>query len=173
MNYYTGIGSRKTPQDILNLMTDIAKYLYDLGYTLRSGHADGADKAFEKGAKDNKEIFLPWKGFNRSESKLYTIPMDAFIMAKSAHPCWEKCNIAAQKLHARNVLQVYGRNLNSCSKFLICWTRNAKFVGGTATAMKLAEKRGIPIFNLAREDHKKRILNKLNRRIDGIFNSQN
>ena len=161
VKYYTGVGSRKTPPDILSLMTRIAKYLHSLGYILRSGAADGADKAFEEGAGNRKEIFLPWKGFNGSTSELYNIPVDAFVIAKSVHPNWERCDEAVRKLHARNVLQVYGRNLNSCSQFLVCWTRNAKLVGGTATAINLAEQNNIPVFNLAREDHKTRILQRI------------
>lgn len=57
MRYYAGIGSRKSPQDILKFMVKIAKSLSD-SYILRSGGAVGADKAFEYGAKD-KEIFRP------------------------------------------------------------------------------------------------------------------
>jgi len=163
MKYYTGVGSRNTPNDILRLMTKIAKYLHDLGYTLRSGGAEGADKAFENSAGKDKEIFLPWKGFNKSDSELYKIPFDALMMAKDVHPCWGNCSEAVRRLHARNVLQVYGHDLNSCSDFLICWTKNAKTVGGTAIAIKLAELNNIPIFNLASENDKKCVLTKLNK----------
>jgi len=34
-----------------------------LGYTLRSGGANGADTAFEEGCC-RKELYLPWPGFN-------------------------------------------------------------------------------------------------------------
>lgn len=37
--YYAGIGSRKTPPDICQLMTQIAEELSQGGYILRSGHA--------------------------------------------------------------------------------------------------------------------------------------
>ena len=46
---YTGIGSRNTPKEVLELMKTIGKYLGCLGYELRSGGADGADSAFESG----------------------------------------------------------------------------------------------------------------------------
>jgi hypothetical protein len=42
MKYYAGIGSRETPKDILDLISKIAIKLESLGYTLRSGGADGA-----------------------------------------------------------------------------------------------------------------------------------
>lgn len=46
MKYYTGIGSRQTPKDILKLMEDIAFKLAQKGYILRSGAAGGADTAW-------------------------------------------------------------------------------------------------------------------------------
>jgi len=39
---YSGIGSRETPDDILELMKAVAYKLAGRGYTLRSGGADGA-----------------------------------------------------------------------------------------------------------------------------------
>jgi predicted Rossmann fold nucleotide-binding protein DprA/Smf involved in DNA uptake len=65
MKYYAGIGSRETPKDICLYMTAIAKRLASLGYTCNSGGADGADSAFERGAVINRQIFLPWDGFNK------------------------------------------------------------------------------------------------------------
>ena len=40
---YAGIGSRKTPPDILKLMEEIAWRLRDLGWTLQTGACAGAD----------------------------------------------------------------------------------------------------------------------------------
>ena len=51
-NTYAGIGSRETPKEILKEMTKIGQELESKGYTLRSGGAIGADKAFE-GANQN------------------------------------------------------------------------------------------------------------------------
>lgn len=157
MAYYTGIGSRESPQNILNFMTVIAQWLYNRNFILRSGGTDGADTAFEKGAGNKKEIYLPWKGFNNNSSFLYTIPKDAFEIASKVHPAWNKCSSTAKKLHARNVLQVWGKDLHTFSKFVVCWTKGGKPVGGTATAIKLAEKVGIPVFNLAIKNHREKI----------------
>jgi hypothetical protein len=64
MKYYTGTGSRESPNNVLAIMTDIAKFLSETGYTLRSGGAPGADFCFELGVsgRAKKEIYLPWKG---------------------------------------------------------------------------------------------------------------
>lgn len=145
---YTGVGSRETPQDIYILMSKIAQKLSEMGYTLRSGGADGADLAFESGAT-KKEIYLPWKGFNDSNSQLYNIPDEAFEIASRIHPAWDKLKQGGKKLHARNILQVLGMTLDNPSKFLICWTPKGKDTGGTRTAIVLAREYNIPIINLA------------------------
>jgi hypothetical protein len=44
-------------------MTSIAEKLYKDEWTLRSGHAQGADRAFELGAKEKSIIYLPWQTF--------------------------------------------------------------------------------------------------------------
>ena len=67
MRYYTGVGSRKTPGAIFDLMGEIGRNLAIDGYVLRSGGASGADTAFEQGCdlhEGMKEIYLPWKGFS-------------------------------------------------------------------------------------------------------------
>ena len=91
---YTGIGSRETPDEILGIMADVAYNLPNYGYTLRSGAADGADSAFEMGCGWNngeKEIYLPWEGFNNHSSKLFHISDEAFAIAEKHHPsCWSK-----------------------------------------------------------------------------------
>ena len=154
MKYYTGVGSRQTPSNILSAMTLLADWLERKGYILRSGGADGADSAFEKGVHNffNKEIYLPWQGFNGNNSTLYHSSLEAFNIARSIHPAWHKCSDGAKKLHARNVHQVLGRNLNSKSDFVVCWTENGVLAGGTATAIRLAIEYHIPVFNFGNYD---------------------
>ena len=50
MLYYAGIGSRETPDHVLETMASAAQYLGKEGFTLRSGGAKGADTAFDQGA---------------------------------------------------------------------------------------------------------------------------
>lgn len=152
---FTGIGSRESPSGILALMTRIAEHLCSRGYILRSGGADGADEAFQNGCDNvngSKEIYIPWRGFNNSASQLYTISEDAFLLASTIHPAWDKLSQGAKKLHARNVYQVLGPNLSDPVDLLICWTKNGKDIGGTRTAIVLARQYNIRIINLAIED---------------------
>lgn len=148
--YYTGIGARKTPKRIQDIMTDIAKYLSKQGWILRSGHAQGADQAFERGCLDNSEIYLPWKGFEGSDSDLIVKEKLAFDIAEKHHPYWRNLSQGAKKLQARNSHQIFGKDLKSPSSFVICWTEGGKMVGGTAQALRIAESWNIPIFNLGK-----------------------
>jgi hypothetical protein len=147
---YSGIGSRKTPLDILFQMTKVASFLEKHGYVLRSGGADGADKAFEEGVSDltMKNIYLPWKGFNNNASQLYKITKKAMDLAKEFHPSWEYLSDAAKLLMARNGYQVLGESLHDPVEFIICYTPHGKAEGGTGQALRIAQHYKIPIFNL-------------------------
>ena len=161
--YYAGIGSRKTPPEILSLMSKIAIFLSENNYILRSGGASGSDLAFSKNIDDDKkQIFLPWKGFNNNWDYKYPVSTDALKLAEEFHPAWERCSNGARKLHARNVFQVLGYDLNSPSEFIICWTKGGKLVGGTAQALRIAIKHSIKIYNLAINEDKKYWEEKIN-----------
>lgn len=155
MKYYTGIGSRETPEDIQRLMSKLAFKLTYQKYILRSGGAEGADLAFKTGAKlssvlqHSTDIYLPWKGFNKNDSQLCIITKEAYEMAETIHPAWNKLSKGGKRLHARNCYQVLGEDLNTPSEFLICWTKNGAEIGGSRTAIVLAKKWDIPIYNLA------------------------
>ena len=172
MKYYAGIGSRFATKEILNICYDYGKILAKNNYILRSGHADGCDIAFENGCdlindekEELKEIFLPWKNFNGSDSIHYFvnhIPENIEKITKENYPLWYNSSVAVKYLHARNTQQILGENADNYSDFVVCWTKNGKTVGGTATVIKLAEKYEIPVFNLAKEEDIKRIKKVLN-----------
>lgn len=156
---YAGIGSHKTPPHILDDMESLAIDLSSDGWTLRSGGANGADTAFELGALRNTrsaEIMLPWNGFNGRwiVNDVYYIPINQISLeiAERFHPAWHHCSSAARKLHARNVHQILGINLDSPVEFVVCWTPNASRSGGTGQALRIAEHYNIPIFDVADPD---------------------
>ncbi|MBA2726515.1 MAG: hypothetical protein H0U53_11035 [Actinobacteria bacterium] len=176
MKAYAGIGSRSTPELVLLDMQAFAVRLSYLGFTLRSGGAEGADTAFEKGALDARrhgdkrelslpEIYLPWAKFgNRPSidiSTLRTQPQaEAFAIAGQFHPAWARCSGAAQRLHARNVHQILGPDVTDpiLSKFVICWTKDGMGGGGTGQALRIAKHYGVPTFDLARQADVDRIV---------------
>lgn len=165
MRYYTGVGARKTPKFIQEMMTSVALILSQQAWVLRSGGAEGADTAFEKGAT-HKDIYLPWPKFNKNPSPLYAIGVDAFQMASQLHPSWEHLSPAVRKLHARNVYQVLGSDLKTPSEYLVCWTHDgayteemcSKSTGGTGMAIRIAARNGVEILNLRNLEHYQNIL---------------
>ncbi len=149
--YYTGIGSRKTPQDVLEMMTATAGALGVRGFILRSGGAAGADTAFEAGVTnpEGKEIYLPWPGYNGNQSPLHAPPSrEALSIAATIHPAWNRCSDTVKKMHARNCHQVLGADLKTPSLFVLCWTEGGQLKGGTAQALRLADLYDIPVYNL-------------------------
>lgn len=155
--YYAGIGARETPRDVCLYMTAIAKRLASLGYTCNSGGAEGADSAFERGAVVNRQIFLPWDGFNRkyvlAMNKLhgegsYIVPPFNKELVRKYHPKPSLLTGSGWKFMSRNSYQVLGLDLNTPVDFVLCWTKDGKATGGTGQALRIAQDRSIPIFNL-------------------------
>jgi len=148
--FYAGIGSRETPDAVQRQMKAIAARLSELGWTLRSGGANGADKAFEQGAGEAKEIFIPWPGFNGSTSTLVggNDPEYRELTSK-LHPNWAACNEKARQFHTRNVAQVLGEPGSvDYSSMVICWTPRGEGGGGTGQAIRIAKAYNIPVFDL-------------------------
>ena len=169
MRYYTGVGSRETPTAILDLMQEIAFKLACDGYVLRSGGADGADLAFQKGWERGKqltpaEIFIPWDGFNGfshgQDGVVYTLnkmsnSQQAERIASEIHPVWDRLSRGAKALHTRNIYQVLGKTLDQPSRFLICYAKPTKtgVSGGTNTAVQVALQHGVKVFNLYEQEN--------------------
>ena len=135
--HYAGIGSRQTPQDILQRMYGIAKLLETKGFILRSGGAVGADTAFEKGVKGrgNKTIY-----------KARDATPEA--IASKYHPAWNRCNNYVKQLMGRNMMIVLGKDLKTPVSFIVCWTIDGRPIGGTGQALRLANDFKITIYNL-------------------------
>ncbi len=170
MRYYAGIGARDTPPHILAFMEQIGYLLAEYDYHVRSGGARGADTAFETGnksycqehgIKNYMQIFLPWGTFNghKPDGVNYLdmddeIDAEAAKIAKEFHPVWKKLNKKSKQFHTRNVYQVLGPDLMSNSEFVICWTVDGGFSGGTGQALRIADAKGIPIFNMQHDGFK-------------------
>ncbi|URC22724.1 hypothetical protein KASHIRA_01500 [Serratia phage vB_SmaM-Kashira] len=183
--YYTGIGSRDIPAEVVSIMEDAGYRLAKMGWVLRSGKADGSDAAFQRGMQkyvidsgisDYKrlaEIYIPWDNFTggqglRDHWDISLNQIDILFPEHSAmrkewmsevHPAPERLSQGAEKLHLRNVHQVFGPNLTDAfinqSKFVLYYAKEDKKgnpKGGTATAVNLAKKTGIRVLNLLNQE---------------------
>lgn len=172
-NAYTGIGSVETPPHALGLMCQIAAGLASRGLVLRSGGDEGAEGAFEDGAADGNglvELYVPWRDFNGcldghdvTRSIHYS---KACGIAAEFHPAWGSLKQGPRKRMAAYVFKVLGQDLQSPSRFVVCWALNPKFdiqkrisdvSGGAGVAVRLAYDMNIPVFHLDIHDHIKRI----------------
>ncbi|ATS94074.1 hypothetical protein P13BB106kb_p090 [Pectobacterium phage DU_PP_V] len=165
-NFYTGIGSRETPISITDHMSDIAVELYHLGFWLRSGRAKRADYAFQRGAeyaaKDTRvyrqEIYLPDTSFEKQFGNIGAIlPSkfdnyeDAEYLVSTIHKAGDNLRGFARRAHTRNMYQVLGQDLNTPSRFLICYAKpegKTRVSGGTNSAWVLAGRNNVPRYNL-------------------------
>lgn len=154
--YYAGIGSRNTPQEVQKIMFGIARNLESCGLILRSGGAQGADLAFEKGVKyvKNKQIFYQTSATPLTQDIACDFHPNPFALRK---------NISALNLMARNTFQVMGQDLMTPVQFVICYTEDGckyipnksqrkKETGGTGQAIAIASYFNIPVYNLKNEE---------------------
>lgn len=184
---YAGVGSRSTPDEILEDMATISLGLGNKGWTLRSGGAKGADAAFDWGAglsSGRREIYLPvpnWRG--RSGPHYHTPPKLAFAAARKAWaPYAERTGVSpwkalkpfTKKLMARNVCQICGPKLDRPVEFVVLWTPDGACkgenttpdTGGTGMAIRIASKmeaemdEDIPVFNLQRDRHRRKVMSR-------------
>ena len=171
------IGSRQLEQkqeyfEDIKLCYNVCMRLAQLGITFTSGLCeigmDGiAQKAYSKAvdlglAKESQfEVYVADQyNIRRStlpRRHLATVRNKDLIseterIASEVHPAWDRCNEWARVMHSRNCHQILGYDLQSPVDAVICWTPNGKIQGGTATAVRIALKYNIPVFNLGTKD---------------------
>ena len=171
------IGSRQLEQkqeyfEDIKLCYNVCMRLAQLGITFTSGLCeigmDGiAQKAYSKAvdlglAKESQfEVYvadqynirrstLPRKHLAIVRNK--DLISETERIASEVHPAWDRCNEWARGMHSRNCHQILGYDLQSPVDAVICWTPDGAVVGGTRTALLLAQDAGIPIFNLGIKD---------------------
>ena len=155
---YAGVGARATPDAVLGHMREMAERLGERGWRLRTGGADGADKAFAAAAPaDRREVIVPWNGYNGWQGSGCRVLTPAEIgamrpLAEPHHAAWERCAAKVRDLHARNVAVVLGTDLKQPAQAVVCWTKDGRDQGGTGMAIRLAQHHRIPVLNLAGMD---------------------
>lgn len=163
--YVAIVGSRNTPEPILELMIRLGRTYTDMGIAVSSGDAYDSDRAGWYGAKQSKQfditgcrIFLN-KGFRDGQpiSKFpgfidtrYNCPQRnmAEAMALKARGTFAGLNQWGIELHTRNVYQIFGLSLDEPVGACIFYAepkRNGTVSGGTNTAYQLAKEGNVPI----------------------------
>lgn len=148
-----GIGSRKSPDNILREMTTIGAWCREHDVYVYSGHAKGADYYFEQGATDHCLAFLPWNGFEKElpilgKSMVINPTPQLIDITKQFHPNPSRLSYGGMKLMCRNVCQILGADLKSPVIAVVCYTSDGKNSGGTGQAIRIATAHSIPVLNL-------------------------
>lgn len=151
---YAGIGSRETPQRILDEMTAVAKELSDR-YTLNTGKTYTATKKYlgeeeyNKRAQESQrlsnlhgnKVGLDEEGADRAFSagtnkkNLFspndTIGNREMKVGEEIHPSWNSLSDGAKKLMARNTNQIFGSNLDTPVDFVLFYAEDTGKKGKT------------------------------------------
>ena len=160
-----GVGSAKTPQDILDIMTQIAKRVKDDGGWVRTGHFKGADQAFQRGAGKNSVVYLPYLDFNANIpmqtqnfmdlGKVRELDPEVHRFATHSvykyHPAYKGLGHEAKIRLAVSYLQILGLKGVPVDA-VVCWTENYKNgrpKGVASQTVRIAEDYGIPVINLS------------------------
>jgi len=169
MKFYVGCGSSEAPEIILKLMTRLATVMSRRGVVLRTSEQPGPDTAFRHGALGKFFTYLPDQDFEGRSA--WGIPSETspggpqaalarkldpmFLMMPEPEKRWQ---IVANSV-------VLGTNGGDLAKLLITWTPDgatcpAEFTprtGHVERYLKLADRFGVPVINLARREHRDRV----------------
>lgn len=163
-------------------LNEVLKMLSEAGFTIRTqGITENEKMVLQKAAK--VEHYLPWKGFNESNSQIFKYHKEignlAQLIILSYSGLLEKANAeegpnrfkTVIRMMNRDISVVLGQQLNSPVKAAICWTpdgcesfKNTKReTGDYSTVIRTASYAKIPVINLYNAGYKERITNLLNK----------
>lgn len=168
-----GIGRRAAPADALERCQRVGELCRELGLWLRTGHAEGADYAFECGARERSILYLPAPHFGLKSRPLksphivslpgrgfkgtWRRPDSAAVQRaeqnlKKYHPFSDKLEGFSKLLQVRNDFIIFGAKATvKAVDLVLYWAKpNARgqVTGGTGQALRLAQGHGIPCLNL-------------------------
>lgn len=161
-------------EELKDILSQVFERLAEFGVHLRTTGSQGIEQiALQcyKGFIDSGNIaptrvnvFLPWHGYNTLfrgyPGDIYTtLSVSNFKQCSNfvrlVHSHFTALSDKNQKMYATAPFVVFGRKLNRPADFLITYSpvnEHGKMVGSSVVASKLAEMKGIPVFNFASED---------------------
>jgi hypothetical protein len=169
MGYFTGVGSRSAPPDVMRIMYDYARLTKRRG---RTGGAAGIDTAVEQGNHD-PVVYLPWAPTGKRNTGIwqYTKQQNDFAdsILDEVFP-YTLRKQTTRALFRRNVWQVIGLcdrvKDAQPSDVVVCYTAdgctcegdyNIETTGGTGIAILVADMFHVPVMNIGRFDHRQAI----------------
>lgn len=169
MRFYVGCGSRNAPEPILKLMTLLAGVMADRGVHLHTSEEPGPDAAFRRGSRGKFWTFIP---DNDSGESICGITSDltpggaAVTLARRLNPAFVAMSQQDKRWEIVGNSVMLGMSAdNGTAKLLITWTPDGAVDSSTMTPetghvaryLKLAERYGVPVINLARREHRDKV----------------
>jgi len=171
--FYIGTGSLNTPIVGMKKAEIFGARLAKRGYTLRSGHYEGCDESFEKGAQGQAEIYLPYCNFrsnvivrgkpicleqNESTGSSELVPSDNIIhsihMELDKQYGWSqkgKPNFLSLQFYIRSAMMLFGPGaIRILPKFVLLWADVIK--DPIQCIIDLAKSLDIKIYNFWHEE---------------------
>lgn len=166
---YAALSNKNAPEEVVETMRRLVHKLNDEGYTLRTAGNEGPEESLEA-QTEQKEVHIPWKGFNNRESRFNRNDNNAIEIVQAFHPTFASLKPAVQAIIARSAHVILGKDLRSPVRFLVCWSEdgleNAKDrsikSGYMGMPVAVANSLSIPVFNLKNADATTRLRNFLN-----------
>lgn len=148
------------PQEVKTSLYNIASKLIQKKYTVR---VHGGDKEFidKVATLSDKfvEVYLPWRGFNESDSKHTFNTATSKEIARTNFLGWEKIPDSVKAILASQVRLVFGDKNNSIILCLITWSKDGasrsaevtKDTGRSGFIIKVAATYSFPVVNISKE----------------------
>jgi len=145
------------PEEIKNKIFHYINKLMSKKINIR---INGDDKEFIEKVNElkysNLEIYIPFKGFNDIESKLYFNDETSKLIAAKYMPTIDKLPPVVQSLLARNARLLFGNKNDSCAVAIITWSPDGatklleigKDTGRASHIIKMAVSNFISVLNL-------------------------
>lgn len=132
------------PLSYCQLARDITYYGLREGWLSRTGVAD--NDHFYHSSKS--EIYVPWRGFNKSGLKevFHQLKDEAFEISREIHHKWGDLNQAQRRLAASIVHTILGKNLDEPSEFVLIYSDNGTHL---KFQRRICDYFGIEVFNLS------------------------
>lgn len=170
MRFYVGCGSTDAPEPILKLMKRLAGIMAQRGVHLRTSEQPGPDTVFRQGSLGKFFTYIPEEDFGG---------LSAWGMPSELSPSGPRATLA-RKLNPMFLMMpesekrwdivansvVLGLSGGDLAKLLLTWTPDGatkpgeftERTGHVARYLKLADRFGVPVLNLARREHRDQVL---------------
>lgn len=163
--YFVASNDQPPPsQELVQRAAKIRDYLAHFGFIVRTAMMNDLDKVFAD--CKSKELMLPFKDWNKIESKFTFVSEEAKQLAKQKAPHWDTITKpVVQTFLAKNVRLALGQNCKSQARFGLIYSvdgaqlpeETSRDTGNMKHVIEVAREVRIPIFNLQRPDTQERL----------------